>query len=405
MATKISNYDSVGKITGYIDSANSIIKQAKNDVSSSYNLIPSQIKNKIASLYDELGTLYTKILEKLDYASNGIVANVNSYKSFEAENNNQSLEEATINSISANNKFFWGYVSEHGSIPEILKLDYFENLAMKGIGTWDSENNKYILYNSKNNIKYEYCPTTMMLKIIDDNSPSNKQLQPIPVGFYKPSDVTDLSCSNTITFLHGDGMEENKYKYVYESYPNYKKYIDRVVRNKTNALVIVPQCPVGNKFLDLQDNIVHTTEFAQTFMQQKESCENNLIGVSSGGINSGDLGGSEGKDVYDKVVIVNGYVNFSNVGFKSDNLKDKEIIIFAADGDVRVNEKLSNSLELMYNNDFSNVQVITSDSKIAEQAKSYGFNTEYRDDNEFKNHTSMWYSIPNSGIIGYLGEN
>ena len=213
--------------------------------------------------------------------------------------------------------------------------------------------------------------------------------------------VTDLKNLNTITFLPGDGEKVNSWKYELE----YNSGIQKVLQAPISSLLIIPQASPDHSagFTYERNAVVYDYLFANAFMQQNSSCKNSIAGFSSGAISSYAIASTVGKDIYDTVVSVNGYMRTQDVTTDIDALKDKEIIMIEAAGDSLL-QKATASLKEMHDRGFKNVTIVTSDANFAKRAQSYGYKVEYRPgDAKFKNHVSGWYIVQNSSILEYLG--
>ena len=203
---------------------------------------------------------------------------------------------------------------------------------------------------------------------------------------------------NTVTFLPGDGEKMNAWKYELE----YNSGIKKVLQAPISSLLIIPQA-TEDGFTKERNAVVHDYFFASAFMQQNPERKNSIAGFSSGAISSFAVASNVGKDVYDTVVCVNGYMRTGDRTTDISALKNKEIIIIEAQGDSLL-QKSKNSLKCMYENGFTNVTVVTSDANFAKQAESYGFKVDFRTgDNKFKNHVAGWYIVQESSILEYLG--
>jgi len=379
--TEISNFGAAGDITSAIDSAKTLISQAKDLTTSAIGKIPSEIKGNISC--EGLSTSLSDIIEKCSFAATGVNDNVNSYKNFEKGNDAfsnalASIDPSAYNSISNANQFYWDYLTHTGEAPLKADGNFFASLKT---GTYDASNNTFTV--SKDGISYTYDITSGTLYSTGSDGKTIKSY----VAYFYPQGVTDWSNTNTITFLPGSGEHPSTGRYVLDG----NKNVCKVLYGKTSALMISPQ--EANSY---SNKIINSVEFAKAFLNQNSSCVNSLIGFSQGSNEAACIGGNS--NAYDIVVTVNGGA-WNNVG----NLANKEVIIMQSQSD-KLTDSAIRLMQTLAKQNAQNVTVVSNNGSVISYGNKYGFNVVQANDSGWTGHSSAWHMVADSGILEYLGD-
>ena len=234
----------------------------------------------------------------------------------------------------------WGYTNSKVQVPTRAGIDFFRNLANRGIGTLNG--NVYTYSDTTNN--YSYDVSTSTLKTDTKN---------ILMRFYYPSGV-DLSSVNTLTFF--GGMGEGNFEGYFSTLD---KNIEYLKSSGITILVSVKNTSYGYK---TEDGII-STNFVKSIVKQKQGMRNSVAGYSMSGpqaAQAAEIGN------YDRLMIFDSY--FNNPASKK-KLKNFEIVFYSPIGDSMYKNTLP-CLEIMKNSGYTDVTVVTNNNELINKFSS-----------------------------------
>ena len=310
-----------------------IIKEGKTTKVSGI-VLPSNASNKKiiyrssnpSSLsIDEYGNV--KALKK----GNGIIT-------LETEDNNKTISVPfTVNpkiGVVNGDGGIWGYTNSKVQVPTRAGIDFFRNLANRGIGTLNG--NVYTYSDTTNN--YSYDVNTSTLKTDTKN---------ILMRIYYPNGV-DLSSVNTLTFF--GGMGEGNFGGYFSTLDKNTEYLKS---SGITILVSVKNTSYGYK---TEDGII-STNFVKSIVKQKQGMRNSVAGYSMSGPQAAQAAETGN---YDRLMIFDSY--FNNPASKI-KLKNFDIVFYSPVGDSMYKNTLP-CLERMKNAGYTDVTVVTNNNEL-----------------------------------------
>lgn len=360
MSIHIPKSSDVNKIiTGITDSKNFIDKTILN-VSQSIESLPKQIKSNVLGDYNSLLNELKKIKEECEYTSSGIELNVRSY--------DEQIRNAPR--VASSGRLSGGFsltTSTTGNL-KMADKEFFQGLSK---GTYNEETGIYVLD------EYEYNVNNGVLKV---NGKRSKAV----FGIYVPENASNLSKLNTITFLHGNETLGGSFNKTHN-------LVEPSVNNcPSDTILILPQANTENDnskgFVPYSSDVVSGTEFVKRITAQEPSQGNALIGFSSGFKSAYKIAANEGKNTYDTVVGINGYMETMN-SQEIDDLSDKDLIMYVARdecSDVAWQRRMA-SLDTVKNSGLK-PKIITGSREYLNKANKFGFDTSFIEDDGFVGH-------------------
>ena len=228
----------------------------------------------------------------------------------------------------------WGYKSLNAKKHVRAGTNYFKKLADSGRGTLSG--NTYKLSDGSDNYTY-YIDRSMLVA----NGRS------VMLRIYYPEN-TDLSTSNTLTYMGGDG--EMTFHGLFGSIEKDISIID----NNGGIVILVAE---GNNTEFNQYVGVLSTKFVQACVKQKSGVRNSIIGFSTGGTK---VMGAANLHNYDRVIVFSSYYNWAGT---ANNLKNKEIMFYIPNGDT-LYKQAKETLRDMKKAGYTNVTIVTNSSEL-----------------------------------------
>lgn len=360
MSIHIPKSSDINKIiTGITDSENFIDKTILN-VSQSIESLPKQIKSNVLGDYNSLLNELKIIKEECEYTSSGIELNVRSY-------DEQIRNAPRVASSGVLRGGFSLTTSTTGNL-KMADKEFFQGLSK---GTYNEETGIYVLD------EYEYNVNNGVLKV---NGKRSKAV----FGIYVPENASNLSKLNTITFLHGNETLGGSFNKTHN-------LVEPSVNNcPSDTILILPQANTENDnskgFVPYSSDVVSGTEFVKRITAQEPSQGNALIGFSSGFKSAYKIAANEGKNTYDTVVGINGYIEPMN-SQEIAALRDKDLVMYVARdecSDVAWQRRMD-SLDTVKNSGLR-PKIITGSREYLNKANKFGFDTSFIEDDGFVGH-------------------
>ena len=234
-----------------------------------------------------------------------------------------------------NDKTIWGFSKNTDVVPRKADAAFFSSLAKKGKGIFS--NNVYTINN------YSYDVNSNLLTIGQNNK--------IFMRMYYPQGK-DLSTQNTFTFIGGVGEG------------GFGGYFTDIEKNpsliKSSGIIIL--VPEHNSAKLTSQNIVSATNFVKLIINQNSKARNIIGGYSNGGPLAGETANIAN---YDKIMLINTSFYWANTKTK---LRNTEIVIYSARNDSW--HGTNGFIGELYDNNFTNVTVISNNESIIERYKS-----------------------------------
>ncbi len=286
-----------------------------DDVFSQYELEITIVEEEIDELISDIGNETLRTLEQMDVIDNESAKVI-------MQDNISFSELVSVCSMYKNT----------GSKIQLANADTFQKMG------YDVKDG-IVSITAKDGTKYDYNTSTYQLS----DSKGNR----LPVRYYFPSTISNVSSLTTITCLSGQGEGS-----MYETTGNNSFYMDSI---KSNSILVVPK-KINKNDIDLSkvsfsymsDEVIASTKFITTATKQNSGVSNTIIGCSSGGGSSLKIAARAG-DLYDNVISINYAPIFQgdNKGVnkgddnrltieEANNLNNKNLVFISTKGDKNV---------------------------------------------------------------------
>lgn len=397
----LPNYENGKQIVEYLNESKLAIEKIISSIEDSKSALPSPIKSQCSM--DDIISQLDVISQECEHASVGIIQNILAYSA--ADNENFSIEvlypdvsagvlitnflNGTLEIAQEERQLSLSVIDEYGrKVGPMQKADaaFFAALAAQGRGTYtkDDKGDKYNI-RADDGTKYEYNVVTGEL-IVNGVRPGNQ----IRIGVYFPSNVSNMSKLNTNTFIIGEGNKSPQYKYFMDK----NEQVQAALNNFPNdTVLIVPQATAGQYgtgYVPVADDVVNSTKFIQTVLNQNEDAHNTISGFSAGVYSSGYIASNQGADVYDSMICMNGYIKTGECAgmvVNPDVLRKMDITVFTAEGDGtgEVWQRRLDALDYMNKNNID-AKIYTSSKQFYNRASNYNYDVSYVENDKFYGH-------------------
>lgn len=288
-----------------------------NDVFSKYELEITIVEEEIDELIGDIGNETLRTLEQMD------VIDSESAKVIMQDNISFS-ELVSVCSMYKNT----------GSKIQLANANTFQKMG------YDVKDG-ILSITAKDGTKYDYNTSSYQLTDSKGNH--------LPVRYYFPSTISNVSTLSTITCLSGQAEGS-----MYETTGSNSFYLDDI---KSNSILVVPKKIKKNdvdvnkvSFSYMSDEVIAGTKFITTVTKQNSGVSNTIIGCSSGGGSSLKIAARSG-DLYDNVISINYAPLFvgDNKGVnpgddnrltieEAKSLNDKNLVFISTKGDKNVED-------------------------------------------------------------------